>query len=88
MEYYADVRTSHWARCYTSLLLTRRLVFVVIVLLVNFISSEFVFSLLLGIQLLYLGVLLMIRPFEEIENNLVELTNEMFFLVFIVLMLI
>jgi hypothetical protein len=76
MEYYADIRQNKWARIYTSVLLSRRLLFIIIILLFTFFHRNTIFGILLGIQVLYFIQLLIIRPFEEIENNLVELTNE------------
>jgi hypothetical protein len=76
MEYYANIRQNKWARIYTSALLSRRLLFIIIILLFTFFHRNTIFGILLGIQMLYLIQLLIIRPFEELENNIVEITNE------------
>ena len=87
MEFYADIKDNKWARLYTPLLLTRRLLFIIIVLLCGSIGRDAVFSTLLFIQVLYFAVMIKLRPFEELESNIVELTNEAFYLVFVTLML-
>jgi hypothetical protein len=87
MEFYADIRESKWARCYTSVLLTRRLLIILMVLLMTFINRNIIFSLILGIQLIYFSLLVTVRPFGELENNVIEITNETFLTTFIWLML-
>jgi hypothetical protein len=87
MEYYADIRDSKWARCYTSALLTRRLIFIVVILLFRFLNRDCIFGILLAVQFFYLLQLLVIRPFKELENNIVETVNEVFYITFISLML-
>jgi hypothetical protein len=87
MEYYVDIRESKWARCYTSALLTRRLIFIVVILLFTFLNRDCIFGILLAVQFFYLLQLLIIRPFKELENNIVETVNEVFYITFISLML-
>jgi hypothetical protein len=87
MEYYADIRESKWARCYTSALLTRRLMFVIVILLWGFFGKDVILIILLTIQVIYTAQLLIIRPFLELENNIVEIVNEMFYCAFVGLML-
>jgi hypothetical protein len=87
MEYYADIRESKWARCYISALLTRRLIFIVVILLFTFIKRDGIFGILLAVEFFYLLQLLVIRPFKEFEKNIVETVNEVFYITFISLML-
>jgi hypothetical protein len=87
MEYYADIRENKWARSYTSTLLTRRMAFIAIVLLCGFWNRNVIFMILLAIQLVYVVQLILIRPFIHLENNLIEVVNEIFYWVFVGLML-
>ncbi len=60
MEFFADVRNNKWARLYPSILLLRRLLFVVvIVFLPGEISRFIVYLVIIGIQLAY--ILLLVR---------------------------
>ena len=87
MEFFADIKEHRWARMYTALLLTRRLLFVVVIITLSFIGRQAVFITLLVIQIGYWVVMLVLRPFRSVQSNLVELTNETFFCVFVALML-
>lgn len=79
IEYYADVKNHRWARIYTTLLLTRRLLFVIVIILLGFIGGRRVLTILLVVQVLYWIALVILRPFDEVKNNLVEITNETFY---------
>lgn len=87
MEFYADVKNKRWARLYTALLLARRFLFVIAIIFLAVAGTQWIFGVLLGTQIVYWVALVVLRPFEEAKNNLVEITNETFYFVFIVLML-
>lgn len=87
MEYYADIKNKRWTRLYTSLLLARRLLFVFIIILLGFIGGQNVLIILLVVQVFYLVALIILRPFDEVKNNIVEITNEAFYFLFVILML-
>ena len=63
------------------ILLTRRAVFVILLITLGPKSSIIVISLLVGFQLIYFVFLVGIRPYEEVNCNVIEITNELYFLV-------
>ena len=67
------------SRLFVSLLLMRRAVFVIMLISIEPESSILVITLLIGLQLVYLGVLVFIRPYEEVKWNIVEIINEVYF---------
>jgi cysteine-rich repeat protein len=84
ISFYSYQKKNKWARMFTSALLVRRALFWIIVIsLLGRDSKTLVFCLLLFIQVIYLGQLAIIRPFEPLKVNLVEIINEVFILIFI-----
>ena len=72
------------SRMFIWLLQIRRAVFVILLITVGPKSSIIVISLLVGLQLIYLGIMVAIRPYNEVSCNLIEISNELYFLVFLV----
>ena len=68
------------SRIYIVFVQLKRIIFVVLVITIEPVSSILVISLLAGLQLIYLGVLIFIRPFELIKCNIIEIINEIYFL--------
>lgn len=87
MEFFAGLKDSKWARFYTPALLIRRLFFVIIIILLGFVGRNFVLGLMLVFQLIYTIALALVRPFEDMEQNIVELVNEGFFFLLICIFL-
>ena len=69
------------SRLFISFLLMRRAAFVILLITVEPQSSIVVISILMGLQLIYLGILGFIRPFEMVKCNIIEIVNEMYLLV-------
>ena len=69
------------SRLFISFLLMRRAAFVILLITVEPQSSIVVISILVGLQLIYLGILGFIRPFEMVKCNIIEIVNEMYLLV-------
>ena len=63
------------------LLQIRRAVFVILLITLGPMFSIIVISLLVGYQLMYFVVLVAIRPYKEVNCNIIEITNELYFLV-------
>lgn len=87
MEYFADIRNWSVARLYTALLLSRRLIFVSLIIFLPDAPREVIYSTLLGnpkrfiilaIQAGYIVSLIILRPFENLTNNLIDIVNEFF----------
>jgi hypothetical protein len=86
MEYYAGLKESRWTRFYTPILLTRKLLFIVVILLLQFLGRDSTFILLIVIQAGYIFQLVILRPFRQIESNIIEVTNEAFYFGYLILM--
>ena len=71
------------SRLFIWLLLIRRAVFVSLLITVEPVSSILVISILAGLQLIYVGLLVFIRPYELAKCNIIEITNEIYFLSYI-----
>ena len=69
------------SRLFIWFLQVRRAVFVILLITIGPKSSIVVISLLVGLQLIYFVFLVAIRPYEEINCNAIEITNELFFLI-------
>ena len=69
------------SRLFALLLQMRRAVFVILLITVEPKSSIGVISLLVGLQLIYFVFLVAIRPYKEVNCNVTEITNELYFLV-------
>ena len=69
------------SRLFALLLQMRRAVFVILLITVEPKSSIGVISLLVGLQIIYFVFLVAIRPYKEVNCNVTEITNELYFLV-------
>ncbi|CAI2371551.1 unnamed protein product [Moneuplotes crassus] len=79
MEFFEGLKNNKWARFYSFLLLFRRVLFVLIVIFMSRnVHRAYIYSILLVAQLAYFGTLIYLRPFEELQDNIIELVNELF----------
>ncbi|CAI2375096.1 unnamed protein product [Moneuplotes crassus] len=79
MEFFAGLRNTKWARFYSFLLLFRRVLFVLVVIFMSGnVHRAYIYSILLTCQVAYFGHLIYLRPFEELQDNIIELVNELF----------
>ena len=69
------------SRIYTSALLFRRMVFVVLLVWLVPTSPTICLGILSGIQIIYLFFIIILRPFEDTKSNIIEITNELYFTV-------
>jgi hypothetical protein len=65
MEIYLGLKNKRWARFFTPALLIRRTLLVFIIIFVNFINRNYVFSVLLNVQMAYWAFLVVVLPYEE-----------------------
>lgn len=79
-EVFAELSVSTEARLHPILFLTRRLLFVGLLVLLTSIGSIATLSVMCGIQMLYMVMLLGMKPHKERVNNVVELINELAYL--------
>ena len=71
------------SRMFVWLLQIRRAIFVILLITLGSRSSIIVISFLVGLQLIYFVILVAIRPYREISSNVIEITNELYFLIFL-----
>ena len=82
-EMFNGLKHQRMKRYYMILLLLRRIVFVSLLICATFISPIVLVCLLWAIQIAYFVVIIILRSFIEIKDNIIEITNEVFFLFFL-----
>jgi len=82
-ELVAGLKDSKAARVFTTLLLLRRLVFCTWLIMFSFTGYYYLVSGMLLVQILYTSFMIVVRPFKEPANNLIEWLNEIFFLLIV-----
>ena len=78
-EFFRGLKLDKKHKIYTTVLLTRRLIFVVLLITWVFILSRILVILLSIIQTLYIVYISYLRPYEESKGNLIEILNEIYF---------
>ena len=82
-ELYAGLRNTTWARVYLTFQLMRRILFVVLLITLAQVSSSAITWTISSLQIIYLIMLLILRPFEGLNDNIIEIINEVFFSYFL-----
>jgi hypothetical protein len=78
-EFYTGLKPVKITRIYAVFILLRRLVLVVWLIAMGSFDKYSIILFAVVVQVIYLIFLAYLRPFELAENNIVELTNEVFF---------
>ena len=78
-EFFIGLKRTKAARLYTVFLLLRRLAFVSLLITLASVYSFYTMLALIIIQLCYFVFLVIVRPFDEIKNNIIEIMNELYF---------
>ena len=80
-EFFCGVKMEKKHKMYTFILLIRLSLFVI--LLITLVNTQWwiVISILSVLQLWYFSWILAIRPFDSARDNLIEILNELFFLI-------
>jgi hypothetical protein len=84
MEWFSGQRESKWAHLCTPLSLSRRLLFVLIIVLLSSEKRKFIFSTLICIQIIIWMHVILIRPFETTGDNILQIHIEAFITIAIV----
>ena len=79
-QLFNGVSSNKKSRLHVALLQLRRAIFITLLITVEPVSSIVVISILVGLQVIYLFLLMIIRPFELVKCNMIEILNEMYFL--------
>lgn len=88
MEIFADLRLNRLARFYTPLVLGRRVVYIFTILVLYRGSGLFVLISLFILQIIYCITMIVMRPFDQKSNNIIEIINEAYNVVYIGLLVI
>ena len=83
-EFFRGLQFDEKHKFYITVLLLRRLVFIVLIITWVSISSRALIGILSFIQIWYVVYLSYIRPYINLKENLIELLNEFYFLFLIV----
>ena len=83
-EYFNGIRNNSVVRIYTALVLTRRLLIVTFLITWSSLSSIYLMQIVAIIQFIYLLGIIVLRPFQEIRNNWIEIVNEVYFFVMVI----
>ena len=75
------------SRLFAWLIQIRRAIFVILLIILGPKSSIIVISFLVGLQFIYLLLLAAVRPYEVVIWNVIEMTNEFYFLVLLAFLL-
>ena len=79
-EYFSGLKLDKKFKFYIFILIVRRTVFVILLVTWIFVSSRLLIGVLAFLQLIYLAYVCYLRPFKELKDNLVEIINELYFL--------
>ena len=78
-EIFSGVKMMKRSKLYVSILLMRRAIFVILLITLQSIQSWILVTMLGILQIIYLVYIIILRPFEEKRNNIIEIINEVFF---------
>ena len=80
-EFFSGIKATGKARVFSMFFLLRRIVFCWIVLLLHHtMSLTLLNSTFVLVQLCYLSFCVIVRPFSEVKDNILEIINEVFYL--------
>jgi hypothetical protein len=85
-ELFAGLKDTNKARTYSFVALSRRALFVFFLVGFSFLSELSLVAGMAFIQIIYLAYIIMLRPFDNLSNNIIEIINEIFYLVLIILL--
>ena len=79
-QLFNGISNNKKSRLYIAFLQLRRAIFVILLITIGPFSSILVISILVGVQSIYLAILIIIRPFELTICNIIEIVNELYFM--------
>ena len=85
-EFLTGVKETRMSRLYPTILLLRRFLFIGLLIFGQSLNSFELICPMIIIQLAYLVNLAIVRPYKKVRDNVIEVTNEWFYLVLISLL--
>ena len=82
-EVFTGLKTQNKFRIYTPILMTRRMIYVLILISITSISSKIVIGILSAVQIGYGVYIVYLRPFSRVKDNLIEILLETYFITLI-----
>ena len=82
-EFYCGLKKTKLWQLYTTVWLCRRLLFVLLIVSISPNSPLLALQILSVVQLLYFIYVVVQRPYIEVKENLIEIINELFFLIYL-----
>ena len=79
-EFFNGLKMQRRFKLHAFMLMLRRIVFVVLLLTLNSVASRLLIGVLAFLQLIYLAYVWFMRPFRQFKDNLIEIVNEIYFL--------
>ena len=86
-EFLSALKNRPWARIYSSWAMIRRLLLVSVLVLGRALNIIYLVSSMIVIQIVYLWIITVLRPFQEFKNNLIAIINEVYYFVLIILLI-
>ena len=78
-EFFSGIKDEKYSRLYPTLMLIRRLIFIVWLILGKSLSSIILICPMIVVQVAYLVNLVFIKPYKLVKDNIIEITNEWFY---------
>ena len=85
-EFFSGFKTNRVSKLYPTLLLSRRALFVALLVFGGSLNNFTLLCPMIIIQLAYLINLVVIKPFKQVKDNVIEITNEWYYFVMILLL--
>jgi hypothetical protein len=85
-ELFSGLKETNNARSYSFFVLLRRVLFVSLLVGLNTFASFWLVAGMAVIQTFYLAYIVALRPFDKVSNNIIEVVNEVFYWILIVLL--
>ena len=79
-EFFNGLKMQRRFKLHAFMLMLRRIMFVVLLLTWDSVTSRLLIGVLAFLQLIYLAYVWFMRPFWQIKDNLIEIINEIYFL--------
>ena len=78
-DFFEGLKPQRKFKIYTCIFLIRRIVYIFLLIILSSISSRLLLSILSIFQIGYLVYVIILRPFEGIKSNIIEIMNEIYF---------
>ena len=85
-ELFSGVKSGAIPRLYSTLLLARRAIFVALLIFGKSLNNISLICPMIVIQIVYLSSLIIVGPYKQVKNNIIEVTNELFYFLLITLL--